>query len=211
MRAARAMVIDGLAAAVATILPLNGSTNVFVDLAGQTLANGIVEGARKPFNVWARGNGFRDDLLASLPPSVRPYARIGECFDACAPIECNVAGVLTAGGGYVIPGQIVKTGTLTSGSQYVLGDTGAAMGINDYKGLILVMTSGAAAGSTFPIRDNTAIEFRSAEGMSSGVPSAGDTYRIVRVVKREYLHLTSWGEELVAAAMAPILARYIRI
>ena len=190
-------IANGQHVILGTILPIVNTTD-----GGQTTANQTAianESVRQAVNNWLRGSAASS---FSNPAWV-------QIVDVCAPIECNSSGVLTQNGGYWLPPALigsnpVVSSTFTSGSTTVtLNDTSQSWTQDAYKGLDVLITSGALINTTSSIYGNgpTSILCQAL----TGSPIAGVTYQIIHSNTLDGTHPSSEGYVIIANYLSGLL------
>jgi len=137
-----------------TILPSPTSSDGWFTVAGQTKETN--DALRVSYNSWLRDTGATG-FVAQAMAQVASIGGAGfaKVKDVCAPVECNISGVLTTDGGYLLGAQTakLKTGTASAGSTTSLTTSGLVA--NAHKGQSLYIVSGTGAGQSRTIAYNS--------------------------------------------------------
>lgn len=186
----------------ATILPAPTSTDGFFTVANQT--KDTLEATRISFNAWIRdatATGFVAQANAQMVTLGITRAGDAKISDPCAGIECNISGVLTQDGGYVLGSQsaLLTNGTATSGSTTTLNDTGKSWTVNAYKGYNCYIVSGTGAGQVRCILNNTATQL--AFGNAGTALDNTSVYQVFNSVGMNGVHPCTTGHSLAAASI----------
>lgn len=168
-----------------TILPAPSSTDGHFTVANQTKET--AEAVRVGVNQWLRDaspSGFVAQAMAQVTAAFG--AGWAKCVDVCAPVECDINGVLTTDGGYVLGNQsggAITTGTATAGSTTSLTDASKAFAANELKGKSLYIVSGTGAGQNRCIGYNSATVINISPGSPfSLAPDATSVYRVAETL-----------------------------
>lgn len=186
----------------ATILPAPTSTDGFFTVASQT--KDTLEATRVSFNAWIRDatvTGFVAQANAQMVALGITRAGDAKISDPCAGIECDISGVLTQDGGYILGSQsaLLTNGTATSGSTTTLNDTGKSWTVNDYKGYTCFIVSGTGAGQVRTIGYNTATQL---VFLNAGTALDNTSvYQVFNGLGMNGVHPCSTGHALAAASI----------
>ena len=156
-----------------TVLPRPGtSTDGYMTVAGQTIADAGKEAVRTGFNAWLL------DTSASGAVAQSDGTLLG-VIDPTVGYEVNSSGVPTIGGGYwKSAGAVVTSGTATGVTSTVITDSGKARGTNADVGLVLaILTATTGAGQSQTILSNTATAW-TLLGALTTTPTGTVTYQV---------------------------------
>jgi len=185
-----------------TILPCPSSTDGWFTVTNQTKEP--TEAVRVAFNQWLRdpsASGFVAQANAQVADV--PSAGVARYADPCAPIECDINGVLTQDGGYFLGAQsgILTSGTATSGANQALNDTSKAWTVNQFVGKSVYIASGTGAGQSRCIGFNTATQLGIAQNWVTN-PDATSVYQVFEALgQMGSAHPHTKGHVMIAAGM----------
>jgi hypothetical protein len=178
-----------------TFLPRTTSTDGWLTIANQSVTS--FESKRVEVNNWLRDTG-PDGFVTNVLSTYKTTKKVA-VIDICKNFEMNSQGVYALNGGYWPPAQAASlvTGSITSitGASYT--DSIKNWTLNQWKGYVVEITSGAALGQRVSIAGNTANIFETL-AIISPTPAVGDTYKIYDPYTRDGLHPTSISNVLIA-------------
>jgi hypothetical protein len=201
---AMALIVTGLGVKYfkRTLLPRTSSTDFYQTASNQTVS--AIEARRTGYNDWLRDTtaaGFKAQAIAAGCDA----RLIGSCIDVCKYIEVNAANVLTTNGGFWKAAVSTPnvSGTVSTGSSTTkVVDSNQNLTVNDYAGMVLRFTSGAAIGQLGNIYYNKANEYGFLSATTS--PAVGDTYTIMDTLTGDGLHPAARGNLLMLQAYQEI-------
>ncbi len=175
----------------ATILPHTTTSDGWVLASNQTVTG--QEAVRTALNSWLRDTSWNGFVAQCANPL------LVKVWDAASFVEVNASNVLTLNGGFwpaSLGTLITSTTTTASGSS--ITDSTQTPTTDQYRGLMIRFTSGAASGINVGIQANNGAGTFTLQTTVSPAPGIGDGYIIYQPATLDGLHPSSIGHNSIA-------------